>query len=104
MTEAPDNSIARPESTGDTQTPTTREPLTGWAAVYDFVVQSYCWLAIFFILYVLSLGPMYSTWRKSVEMGKSPVLQAIYLPLAGLCDRSETLNTVVEWYVGLWQS
>jgi hypothetical protein len=28
----------------------------------------------------------------------------VYLPLAGLCSEFETVNTVVEWYVGFWQS
>lgn len=78
------------------------QELTGWAAVYDFVMQSYCWTLIFFILYVLSIGPFYTSWRQAVDLGKSPVLQAVYLPLAALCSRSETLNTIVEWYVGLW--
>lgn len=76
--------------------------LTGWAAVYDFVMQSYCWTLIFFLLYVLSIGPFYASWKQAVDLGRSPVLQAVYLPLAALCSRSETLNTVVEWYVGFW--
>lgn len=80
------------------------EALTGWRAFYDFVMQSYCWLLIFFILYVLSVGPLYSSWREAVQMGKRPVLQAIYLPLAGLCTQSDTINTVVEWYVAFWDS
>jgi hypothetical protein len=80
------------------------EELTGWKAIYDFVMQSYCWTVIFFGLYVLSAGPFYASWRQAVERGRSPILQMLYLPLASLCSKSETLNTVVEWYVGLWQA
>lgn len=79
-------------------------PLTGWAAFYDFVMQSYCWVIIFLMLYVLSAGPFYEPWRRAVDMGRRPLLQAVYMPLAGLCSEYEMVNTVVEWYVGLWQS
>lgn len=80
------------------------KPLTGWSAVYDFIMQCYCWMLIFFIVYVLSVGPLYSSWREAVDMGRRPLLQAVYFPLAGLCSEYESVNTLVEWYVGLWQS
>ena len=99
-TEAPTTESA--EATATKNSPV--EPLTGWSAMYDFIVQSYCWLMIFFILYVLSIGPFYNDWREAVDLGKRPLLQAVYLPLAGLCSEYETMNTVVEWYVELWQS
>ena len=100
MNNTSDNQITARDDQPDHQA-SDNEP-TGWAAVYDFVMQSYCWMLIFFILYVLSIGPFYASWKQAVDMGKSPVLQAVYLPLAALCSRSETLNTVVEWYVGFW--
>lgn len=80
------------------------EPLTGWRACYDFVMQAYCWFLILFILYVLSVGPLYSEWQAAIQLGERPILQRVYLPLAGLCSEFETVNTVVEWYVGFWQS
>ena len=92
-----DTEVAEPEVVDEPQ-------LTGWKAVYDFVMQSYCWTVIFFGLYVLSAGPFYASWRQAVERGRNPLLQLLYLPLASLCSKSETLNTVVEWYVGLWQA
>lgn len=85
------------------RTEVVEEPQTDARGFYDFLMQSYCWLAIFFILYVLSVGPFYRSWREAVDMGRRPLLQAVYLPLAGMCQQSETLNTVVEWYVGFWQ-
>lgn len=97
----------QPEATVGPQAPPTNDkeqPLTGWAAVYDFVMQSYCWFVIFFALYVLSIGPFYQSWRNAVDLGERPVLQALYMPLAGLCEKSETVNTVVDWYVSFWQS
>ncbi len=80
------------------------ESPTGARGLWDFLMQSYCWLAIFFIIYVLSIGPFHASWREAIDMGRRPLLQAVYLPLAGMCQQSETLNTVVEWYVELWQS
>ncbi|MFK7818694.1 MAG: hypothetical protein AB8G99_08240 [Planctomycetaceae bacterium] len=110
MNDVPDNQIAEDNSDSLAEVEVVEsdlavEPqLTGWRAVYDFVMQSYCWTVIFFGIYVLSVGPFYTSWRQAVERGRSPLLQLLYLPLASLCSKSETLNTVVEWYVGLWQA
>ena len=100
------NSSAYPTAGPKTDQPPAAEakPLSGWRAIYDFLMQSYCWLVIFVVLYVLSVGPFYNEWRQAVDMGRRPLLQVFYLPLATMCNRSETVNTVVEWYVGFWQS
>lgn len=77
-------------------------PRTSWAALYDFVMQSYCWFAIFFIVYVLSAGPLFPSWQRAVETGTNPLLQIFFMPLSALCDQSETLETVLTWYVSFW--
>ncbi len=100
-------SDARPRSeaveSSESPAAPTEPPTSAWSALCDFLLQVYCWTLIAFILYVLSIGPVYSSWREAVELGKRPLLQALYMPLAALCSRFESLNTVVEWYIELWQ-
>ncbi len=75
---------------------------SGFKGIYDFVMQVYCWFSISLILYVLSAGPAFRSYRDAVETGTNPLLQILYLPLSAMCSQSETLDTVVRWYVGFW--
>lgn len=88
----------------DSRAPEPREEpeKTGLAAIYDFVMQSYCWFAIFFILYVLSAGPLFSAWQAAVATGTNPLLQIFYMPLTALCEQSDMLKAALDWYVSLW--
>ena len=94
----PDNK----QSSAPTPPPRPAPPKKGLAAVYDFLMQSYCWFAIFFLVYVLSAGPLFTPWQRAVETGTNPLLQIFYMPLSAMCEQSETLKTVLDWYVGLW--
>ncbi len=60
------------------------------------------WMAMaLIVLYPLSIGPV--TWF--VSHGHSGLLQAwdtAYAPLFWVCNHSETLSSLLGWYMGLW--
>ncbi|MDA1014279.1 MAG: hypothetical protein O3A00_07475 [Planctomycetota bacterium] len=71
-------------------------------ATRDKILNVYCWVLIAVGVYVLSFGPMYWFWYDSVNLGGSPLLKWFYWPLVAICEQVETVNTTLNWYVGLW--
>lgn len=55
------------------------------------------------ILYVLSIGP--AAWFYHAVEPPAPVgdfLVSVYSPLEWVCEQTEPLSRLFDWYVGLW--
>ena len=68
----------------------------------DKILNAYCWCLIALPLYVLSFGPTYWFWYESVHLGGSPLLKWFYWPLVTISEQIESVNKILNWYVGLW--
>jgi hypothetical protein len=54
------------------------------------------------ILYVFSIGPMFWFWYEAENMGGSPVVRVIYVPLRLLCvipQVEDWLNNYINWWI-----
>ena len=58
--------------------------------------------AVLFLLYVLSIGPMYWKWFGAKSGLASPIYLVLYRPLERLADLSPPLGHFLNWYVSLW--
>ena len=58
-------------------------------------------LAVFAVLYVLSIGPMFWYWYDGLYARGSWFAVAFYEPLRIAC-RVEVIGEFVNWYVDLW--
>jgi hypothetical protein len=59
-------------------------------------------LAVFFVVYVLSLGPMYWQWYAGKYLDGSRLIAAFYEPLYRLCGWVPPLGWFVNWYLTWW--
>lgn len=69
---------------------------SGW--LHGFAVRS----LLLFVLYVLSIGPMYWEWYRGRFAGGSKLLAAFYEPLVVLAELIPPFGQWMDWYVGLW--
>ena len=64
------------------------------------------WLPVYlllaFVVYVLSVGPLYWVIFRAYFLDPNPYLAALYLPLVWLSGESDLFARWMEWYVGLW--
>lgn len=81
----------------DPQEPAELTPLEFAARVYNRVL-------ILFVLYVLSIGPAFWLWMKSMYLEENPVIAAFYYPLLLLCEWIPPFEELVNWYIKLWWS
>ena len=75
-----------------------RPPAPPFRSLKRLLVQ----LAVLFVLYVLSTGPMYWWIFEAYYLGGSQFLAQLYYPLVIACEMSDTIGAFFEWYVGLW--
>lgn len=68
----------------------------------QFAVQVYTRVVIFLVVYVLSIGPMYSSWFESRYLNGDPFLAKLYFPLEVTCQKFPRLGSWVDWYVDQW--
>ncbi|MAG93615.1 MAG: hypothetical protein CMJ48_07685 [Planctomycetaceae bacterium] len=59
-------------------------------------------LAMFAIVYVLAIGPLYWQWYAEAHMGEPGWLLLLYAPLETACENSELVNDWVDSYIELW--
>ena len=59
-------------------------------------------VVITWVLYILSIGPMYWTWFGGKYANGSFVVAAIYEPLLQLGEFIPPLGRFLNWYVSLW--
>ena len=57
---------------------------------------SYVWL-----LYALSIGPMFWHWYDSKYLGASELVAMFYEPLLWSCE-IKPIGRAVNWYINLW--
>jgi hypothetical protein len=57
---------------------------------------------IYWILYTLSIGPMFWYWYEANYLGGDPWIAAFYWPLVFVCDHVEPYGDMVNWYINLW--
>ncbi len=58
-------------------------------------------LAVFLVLYVLSIGPMYWLWYEAKYLGGSRMIVALYEPLTQAC-RVPFVKDIVDDYISWW--
>jgi hypothetical protein len=58
-------------------------------------------LAVFFVLYTLSIGPMYWRWYASMYLNGPEYIARLYYPLY-LLSAFRPFGEFLNWYVGLW--
>ncbi len=54
------------------------------------------------VLYVFSIGPMFWLWYEAENMGGSPVVRVLYVPLRLLCvipQVEDWLNNYINWWI-----
>lgn len=54
------------------------------------------------ILYVFSIGPMFWLWYEAENMGGSPLVRVLYVPLRLLCvipQVEDWLNNYINWWI-----
>lgn len=57
---------------------------------------------VFFVVYVLSVGPLYWTWFNAKFNTGSAWFAVVYEPLYQMCAICPPLGRVVDAYIGLW--
>lgn len=70
-----------------------------WGDLFHWLSQR---LFISFVLYVLSIGPLYWQWYRSQFVGGSRILSAFYLPLLKLAGWVPPFGAWLDWYINLW--
>jgi hypothetical protein len=71
----------------------------------DALLQAYCRLLVLvyaFILYALTLGPLYRSWYDSEHGESSKLLAVVYHPLLWATHKFEPLGKLMQWYLSLW--
>lgn len=59
-------------------------------------------VVITWVIYVLSIGPLYWQWYAGKYVNGPSVIAALYEPLWQLCGIFPPLGWFVNWYVSLW--
>jgi hypothetical protein len=59
-------------------------------------------ILITWVIYVLSIGPLYWQWYAGKYVNGPSVIAAFYEPLWRLCGVFPPLGRFVNWYVSLW--
>lgn len=59
-------------------------------------------LLIFFVLYTLSIGPMFWNWYAGWNIEHASPVAAFYEPLHRLADWNDAFGHFMNWYVDLW--
>lgn len=67
-----------------------------------FIAWLPVYLLVSFVLYVLSIGPLFWYWYDDYYVGASGEFARFYIPLQEMCRRFEPLAKFVNWYVSLW--
>ncbi len=70
-----------------------------WWNVWLFLAQRGF---LYFVLYALSIGPIYWSWYKSRFVSGSNILAAFYIPLIWLADSVPAFGEWMNWYIRLW--
>jgi hypothetical protein len=60
------------------------------------------WSAIYFLLYALSIGPLYWYWWEAAFAGGSEWVFAFYGPLAVLAEFCPPFRDVINAYINWW--
>jgi len=60
-------------------------------------------LAVIFVLYTLSIGPMYWRWYESMYLNGPEYIARLYYPLY-LMSAFKPFGEFLNWYVDLWIS
>lgn len=77
-------------------------PLTRGQRVRRYLLKSAVQLGICFLLYALSIGPMFWYWFQSFYVGGPKWIAKFYMPLLLLCSVCPPIGTLVNWYINLW--
>ncbi|MEW4529055.1 MAG: hypothetical protein ACF8PG_01610 [Maioricimonas sp. JB045] len=75
-----------------------RQPLTAGEYVRSRLMR----LGIFFVIYVLSIGPMFWPWYEGRYLNGSRLIAAFYEPLWILAGWIPPLGHLINWYVRFW--
>ncbi len=61
------------------------------------------WFVAALLVYILATGP--ALWLEITHPATKPVIEAIYAPLAHLCDRYPPIQSALLWYlIKVWQA
>lgn len=60
------------------------------------------WCAWGWLLYMLSIGPMFWSWYESTYVSGSPWIAVIYAPLLVACELCPPFGWFVNSYINLW--
>ena len=71
---------------------------TVWSFAWNVALQ----LLIFFVLYTLSIGPMYWRWYAGRNLEPASPVAAFYHPLYRLAEWNDAFGEFMNWYVDLW--
>ncbi len=78
--------------------PTTPVPPRPRSRFWSITLQlTICW-----VVYVLSIGPLYWQWYMGKYVNGPTVIAALYEPLWQLCGLFPPLGWFVNWYVRFW--
>ena len=59
-------------------------------------------LVVFWVVYILSIGPLYWQWYMGKHVNGPTLIAALYEPLYQLCGLIPPLGWFVNWYVHFW--
>jgi hypothetical protein len=59
-------------------------------------------LAVYWLLYTLSIGPMFWYWYEASYLDGPKWVVVLYLPLLYVCEQFEPFGRLVNWYIRWW--
>jgi hypothetical protein len=59
-------------------------------------------LSIYWLLYTLSIGPMFWPWYEATFLNGERWVAVFYYPLVFVCDHVPPYGNLVNWYINLW--
>jgi hypothetical protein len=93
-------------SQSDSTTPADRDQLEPneieEPTALEYAAQVYNRFLIFFVLYVLSIGPAFRLWMESMYLEGHPAIATFYYPLLLFCKLVPPFEDLVNWYIKLW--
>lgn len=84
----------QPETSTETLAPPQRPRSRFWEVTTQVLVS--------WVLYMLSIGPVYWQWYAGKYVNGPTILSAFYEPLWRLCGIIPPLRWFMNWYVSLW--
>lgn len=95
--------LSLPETEGEAlQAPPQSGPSVEPWSWTDYLIGMGQRMTLLFLLYVLSIGPMYWRWYSSKFVNGSPYVAAFYEPLWRLTQRFDWFGEWVDFYIRLW--